>query len=555
MRRTSLYPLFLTVLLSHIFGVMIAQNNSSTQLYIHTDQALYFTGDLLQYKLYLSPDFINHPTTIRVSLISNDHKCVDDGFIKTIGNTSISGQIEIPVDLSSGMYHLIFSGLNGINKQEVKIAQSSIPIYSDLSNDLPKDSSIVRESLEAFDVDFDVDFDLSIKLELDSIISKRAKAQGSIIVYDSLNNVVDVDVSIAVRKKFSLNNLYKSLQKSNLLLESETRFIANIIYLQGAISSDSKLKGIPVIGVYKPFENSFDYFKTDKNGKFTLPIEDFSGTKRMQLIGLNNENLNFTFNTPAKSLDSTSLIFNEEIMVLLEQSKKRKKINQMFDSKLATYALLQTDWTQKPINENASYNLDTYEKFPDLATMFTEINSPVKYRIEKNGEHLVRVFNGDQYRRGFYPEAPIFILDGMITKDVKFINELDIKQIEKVDIVSSHEMLKSKYGPIGQNGIVFVSTTYPQIVLPEAESDGFIALNGLKTLSEIQPNEFLSTPHHVPSFKSNLFWSTKPDSSKTGTYNFSFYQSDDVGEFEIEVFVKSDDGRIGYHIFYYDVNY
>ena len=547
MRRSTIYPLILTILLALNFGAIGAQDNAHKQLFVHTNQSIYFTGDLLQYKLYLSPDFQNHKATIRVSLISEDQKCVEDGFIKTLGNTSISGQIEIPVELSSGMYSLIFSGLSGINKREVQISESKIPIYSDLSNDLLISTTKESKATEK------LVFELGLKLELDSIFKIRSQVSGRINVLDSTNNPVNADVSMSVRRKSTLSNTYNSLQKSKLLVDIDPRFIANRIYIQGALKANPRSKKFPVIGVYKPSENIFNYLKTDDKGIFMLPIEDFSGTKSMQFLSLENRKLDLVFNTPKSSVVSPSLIVNKEIIALIDQSKKRKKINQLFPHESITNALHQTEWTQKPKNENARYFLNTYESFPDLATMFGEINSPMKYRIEKNGEHIVRVFNGDQYRRGFYAESPIFIVDGLITKDAESVNDLDIKKIEKVEIVSSNEILRSNYGPIGQNGIVFITTTSPEIVLAEAESNGFIVLNGLKSVSGIIPREAQLRPHHIPSFKSHLLWSTRLESTKTGAYDFSFYQSDDLGDFEIEVFVRATDGRIGYYIFPYEV--
>lgn len=512
---------------------------SSGQIVIHTNQAYYITGDVLKYKLYLPQSFKNQDKVIRICFSKNDNELVNESFLKTGNSNSVSSELKIPFDLSSGMYYLLLSSYNESLNEEVVLFEIPIPVYSDLQNDLKSfqphqgviDNSLNKTVLEG---------NININTRK---ITRRNKIQGSI---ELTNSDSGNEISLSVNDiQFKIPE-YKTVFTSDPLDSQLINGLSDKLYLSGQIVSakNSEEKKFPVIAIYGRDENSFSYLQTDVSGNFHFTTDDFHGYKNIQFINYDNEDISVLVNTPKISRPEPTLIVTEEILQHLELSRKRKKINQLFSVGSETQKFKQTNWEKKSIKDSKLFDFKKYESFENISAFFSEIMSALRFTKKEDGTYRAQVFNRDRASRGFYKGTPVFVIDGMVSKDASFVNALDYNKVNSIEIVSDIEILKATYGPIGYNGIIYISTSLPAIRLPLNESNNVFTLKGFTSAAEVEQDSFSEMGKRIPVFSSNISWLDDLVVQSDGSVQFEFEHTDDLGEFEIEVIGVSNNGEL-----------
>lgn len=512
---------------------------TSGQIVIHTNQAYYITGDVLKYKLYLPQSFKNQDKVIRICFSKNDNELVNESFLKTGNSNSVSSELKIPFDLSSGMYYLLLSSYNESLNEEVVLFEIPIPVYSDLQNDLKSfqphqgviDNSSDKTVLEG---------NININTRK---ITRRDKIQGSI---ELTNSDSGNEISLSVNDiQFKIPE-YKTVFTSDPIDSQLINGLSDKLYLSGQIVSakNSEEKKFPVIAIYGRDENSFSYLQTDNSGNFHFTTDDFHGYKNIQFINYDNEDISVLVNTPKISRPEPTLIVTEEILQHLELSRKRKKINQLFSVGSETQKFKQTNWEKKSIEDSKLFDFKKYESFENISAFFSEIMSALRFTKKEDGTYRAQVFNRDRASRGFYKGTPVFVIDGMVSKDASFVNALDYNKVNSIEIVSDIEILKATYGPIGYNGIIYISTSLPAIRLPLNESNNVFTLKGFTSAAEVEQDSFSEMGRRIPVFSSNISWLDDLVVQSDGSVQFEFEHTDDLGEFEIEVIGVSNNGEL-----------
>lgn len=531
--------LCIVIFLTTIGQLSHAQNSAANDIIIHTDRPYYITGDMLNYKVYLPSEFDDKEKVIRTSFIKNDKSLISQSFMKTGNNSVTSNVINIPTDLPSGMYHLVLSSFHIEMKQELTLAEIFVPVYADLKND-PKIQEENNTSLSEIGTGSNIDVTIDAKNTEKRIGSDIST---SITVRDKLGKPQDSELSVTVIDKAQIIQGYKSVHICPTIDEQMIDGLSSEIFISGSLkTAENNKKKFPVVAIYAPEENKFSYLQTDEDGQFSLTIPDFYGSKKVQFINYDSEQIQISIDTPPISENPPRLIVTEDILTQLDWNRKRRKIKQIFEIPLAEIKEKQTTWEIAELEKDQLYEIDKYESFEDIATLFTEVMSPLRLRKLDDGSYKAQVFNRDPTSRGYYNGTPIFIVDGLTTKDATFINELDLNMIKTISIISDLPTLRKSYGPIGQSGVIHIETTLPEVRLPGNELESILTLSGFRS-AELMIDPKVNTAE-VPNFKSNIYWSTDLRTNENGTLDFQFTHSDDIGEFIIEVVTQSKTGEI-----------
>jgi hypothetical protein len=173
--------------------------------------------------------------------------------------------------------------------------------------------------------------------------------------------------------------------------------------------------------------------------------------------------------------------------------------------------------------------LEKYEPFPSMAEIFGNIIPSVRYK-GLGDKDRVRVFLKETLKYG--NNDPLYIVDGIMTDDTKYILSLNPKIVRKIGVLRS-EVTLARYGDLGQDGIVVIETT--AVIAREKLSGNSLSIIGVNNALDYKkithkPDEKSA---RVPDLRTCLYWN--PDMSLNKTASFDFYTSDDVGYYIIQI--------------------
>jgi hypothetical protein len=173
--------------------------------------------------------------------------------------------------------------------------------------------------------------------------------------------------------------------------------------------------------------------------------------------------------------------------------------------------------------------LEKYEPFSSMAEVFSTIVPSTRYR--KNGdEESIRIFLERNSKYG--TNDPLYILNGVMTDNTKYVLGLDPKSVRKIGVLWSQETL-NRFGDLGLDGMLVI----------EADISGAKEMNSVHSLPVVGINkaiEYQSISHvknhensRIPDLRSCLFWNPSINLNKTNS--FDFYTGDDIGYYIIQV--------------------
>ncbi|MBK9491173.1 MAG: hypothetical protein IPO07_22080 [Haliscomenobacter sp.] len=153
-----------------------------------------------------------------------------------------------------------------------------------------------------------------------------------------------------------------------------------------------------------------------------------------------------------------------------------------------------------------------------------------------------------------YPSAPIFILDGKVTRDADFIARLKTNQIEQIDLFYQPDQLFANFKAIGRSGVVNIRSKSGMAIPADEEADVF-SINGLQTPVEFPTllADQIRTKVGQPFFRPQVYWNPNLETDAQGLARFSFVQTDDWSHFQIEVLVQAENGAFGRGVAEYKV--
>lgn len=546
---------FSTLIISLLFVTAAFARNLTDECVVHLDKSFYVTGEVIWFKIYLPTSSKGNPFTLRVALLNKQGEVADYYFLKTAGKTFVNGYFKIPFSYESGVYQLAFVAQEQATKRPVILAKVPVPIYNDLEklNTIEITASNAETELaNSFQSN-----NLQIEVSLDQAAYKsRSTVQPVITVKDASGKPVKANLSVAVTDIALAGNDVLNQPTISKGFPLVSAVLDDDIYTQTKLSGSSAgTQNKNLIGIYDPVEWQMFYASPNDEGVFFIEMPHFYGEKNIQFLGYPDADIQITTNEVLKASNSSSLIYTEGILKYMELSRQRKKIFQLHTTLETNLAPELDSEEPEPLSPDRSILLSNYENFEDLATFFREVSSPLTFTLDrKKNLYSARMYNpGIQT---YYPNDPMFIIDGQVTRNADFVARLKCTNIERVDLYYNFDKLFSKFLVIGSSGAISI-TTKSGVTIPEPEAEDIIAIHGLlppAKFPEFKPEQ-IGNNQHQPFFRPQLYWNPAIETDANGQATFSFVQSDDISTFRIEVAVQSEDGVMGKASKEYRVNW
>lgn len=516
---------------------------------IHLDKSFYINGEVIWYKIYLPNIVQDRSVALKVVLVNEAGRVYDYSFIKTEGNTFAHGYYKIPFDIAPGVYHLLFQGMDDVNRISVTLAEAPIPIYSD--EQIP--ASATEGGDEAAGVDAGVANELKVDVSFENAPARnREEVRVRVKVTDGSGRPVRASLSVAVTDWTLAGS--EILNRPNLQAGA-TVFPSTLYNLNGSIHTRSRLvseTGEPlqanVLGVYSPKENKMYYTKTNAQGDIFLEFPDFYGRRPIQFIGYDNEYEHISLAPVSEpSVEKTgSLVYTPGIIEYLNHSRQRKKIFQMYKSLEFSIDPEIPQQQAQILKGDLTMDVQKYERFENLAVFFREILTPLRFRETTDTTYVARMYNPRMKRiDNYFPGKPLFIIDGKVTRNGDYIAKIPTDHVETVEIIFEPAKLRNYFNVFGNNGVSVITTNLPEVYLPDEDEEDILRINGLQPMVAFPAFDPGQVDKHRPFFRPQLYWHHNLQTDENGEGIFSYVQSDDRSTFRIQVVAQGIDGKIG----------
>jgi hypothetical protein len=529
---------------------------------VHLDKSFYVSGEIIWYKVYLSQEFKSKAVNLRATVVNPQGNIIHSSFIKTEGNTYISGYYQIPFNLKSGMYLLQFTGINKASKKTINLVQSQVPIYNDLEGVAKMASNKSAASLKKATVAANNDLKVNIQLAKNTF-SARENIRPVITLTDNAGNPVAGNISVSV---VDYNLIGDDLMQSNNQRQGEAidpkvvSILGDKIYIKGSITKeDGSTHQAKVLGAYSRDEDKLLYTKTNAEGEFYLAVDDFHGDRSFQILGQQTEyeNIRVKENSQAPFTKFQELPLNDKIAEYLRLSRLRKKIFQRYAGVESNLVMEKYPTNKKTIKSDGTFITKEYEDFEFMSIFFKENLTPLRFQFQKSDStYLAKMYNpkNQSAYEKFFKGKPLFIVDGIATRNGDFIARMRMADVEKVELFYNLKKVNKQYKLFGSNGVTKIKT-YDQIEsLPVFEANNIITINGLQKAAAFPVfNPTQLSNNAQPFFRPQLYWNPTIMAKKDGKAEFSYFQTDDRSKFKINVVAQSEDGRIGYGELIYEV--
>jgi len=328
----------------------------------------------------------------------------------------------------------------------------------------------------------------------------------------------------------------------------------NIITETGVIKS--KLTGEPApdstnVIVYLQ-QNTMGYDTYTRNGKFEIQMPfDFWGTdylfvalqrKNRELdpefgIYLDVDTINISPLAPGRQLKTESAYGNYSLNKQLIQNSyayfaKNAKVddgdknpNEVFEDELG-----QIDY---------EVNVEKYVVFPTMEDLLREVIPFVQFR-KRGMNQGVRMMMAYPTGNRASKSNPLFVVDGVMSRDVDFFMSLKPKDIAIVKLANNPNRL-AQLGKIGENGVVLIESKKGTLG-DSLRAATNIPITGLNPVAKFKSTLQASGSQRVPDLRSTLLWEPRTKTEGTIKTEVSFATSDDVGPINIVVQGLTSDG-------------
>lgn len=537
--------------------LMIAafQMHAQGSFAIHLDKPFYTTGEEIWYKLYL-PTNLQKSVAIKTILINSDGNTTERFFLRSDpGKSYVDGYFKIPFSYQSGIHRIEFRVSANPTEPEVTVAKLEFPIYNDfeiksLATKVGQNPSAITQ--QAGDLS-----DLNINIELPkTTYNKREQVQAKITVTDAAGNPVQANYSIAATDATLIQQALPNAPNyttGQSMSAAQLNQLEENIFVKGQVM-DSVGQPIQanVLGAYASVQKRIHYGKTNASGLFTFSLPDFYGTQTLQFIGYPKESeeikVTLTKESGYNDRPQQALPINDKILKYLELSQQKKKMAEYFEHMAEGLESEEVENNFEGLKADFSYNADEYVKFEDIGGFFSELITPLKFRIV-NKIYSARMENPRSRDASFstLPGKPLFIIDGKVTRDANFIARTGWSNVKNVDIFYFAEKLRKQFNILGQGGVVRITTDIPQFTLPANDLEDVFEVNGLQAAGRFVPYTPSNSSGEVrlPNFRMTSYWLANQQTAKNGTADVSFYQGDGESTYVIEVIAQGPDGKLG----------
>lgn len=525
---------------------------------LHLDKSFYVSGEIAWFKLYLPGTWQNREVAVNTRILNQPGEQVEQFFILTEGKSYLEGYFRIPYDVTSGYYEIRFSASAGAPTGEQMIGVFAIPVY----NDLDRPEEIV--TVEAFEkedpvlLSEDLNFEFSLQ---EANVHSRDEVAVQVLITDKNGHPVSGHASVTIKDSRLARSITGApeILVQPVSLTIDPKVLQPDIYARGRLTgSDNTPLQINVLGGYVSDDQRIYYTKSNHEGDFQLNLPPFTGRKKIQYLGFQYEqpDIRSSIESVQRVLEARNLIYTRELLEYFELSRLRKKIFQYYETAESEPDPEDIQVEVPVLEPDASYSVKEYESFKDMKSFFGELLTPLRFKLEKDSTFSATLFNarGGKRSNTVLRGKPLFFIDGKATRNADFVARLPISAIETVDLFLDGPKLRSYFQAIGVSGVVRISTSIANLKLPEADAGNIHTIYGIQSPADFPvPDAGVLSAKNQPFFRPQLYWNPGLLVNDAGTTSFSFYQSDDTGDFEIKLVFQANDGRRATGTFHYTV--
>lgn len=535
------------LLVGLFFVAQVSVSFAETTSFVHINKSFYCVGEEIQFSLYLPTEFKTHDVSIKVALLDSKGN-VKSSFFKKSGKASqVSGTFKIPYSYMPDMYYLQFRSAKKSDKTEIVYAEVAIPIYNFLENIIPANAQKL-DAMPASDA-FNSN-GLTIDVNLPEIIQQGQNVNSSINVKNANGSPVASEISVSiVNEDIAGQSIIgntsiisgSAIQNAVTDIETEVYALGRIIDKNGSPIESN------IVGAYSTLENRFLFTNSNANGEFFLSLFPFEGNKPVQIIGYHedHEDIIVQKQTSYPIVDPKPFYFNDKVKSYLELTRIRKKLEQHFGLEQVETEEKGNQFNVNTLKSDASYDIREYETFENIASFFKEVLTPLRFRVT-DGIYEAFMYNPKEKRtaKKYFSGRPLFIVNGMLTRDGNFIANLPLDQIETVELFFSPSALRTQFNAFGRYGVVKINSSDPNLRVPDAELSDLIIANGLSDYGSAN-SERAAIPSNVPDLNPQVYWKSNVMTTAQGDYGFSYKQPDDEGSYTVTIVARDEKGNIG----------
>jgi len=517
---------------------------------LHVNKSFFVTGETVWYSLYTPNALKGVAFTMNVQVTTWNGAIKEHYFLKTEGEKQVDGYLKIPFDWTSGFYTLTFSGIDEATKARVQLAKIDLPVYNDLEK-LPK--GIQVETIENSGENKINGSKGALKIQLNkSTFVQGENVEATVSVMGANGKPVKANLSVSViDDKLGGDHLLNN-QSVHTFYDTKlpTAALSNDLYAFGQLANEDKSPLFAsIVGAFSPLENKVHYLRTNEQGNYALKLPEFYGEKPLQILLYKSQekfqvNEERTVAVPA-GMKPAPLVYTDEILEYIKQSRSRKKINQFYGGVENNLKTTPVSIERSKLKPGLTYKMSEYETFENVGEFFIEVITPLKFKINKDNTFTASIVNPRQYTSGTkkLDGDPLYILDGKVTKNADFVGKLKTSQIDEVKLHYNPNKLNDHYRAIAVGGIAEFTTTEDDFHIPlEEENDIFMA-KGIQSEGVFESGV---ASDGIPIFKSQVYWNPMIGTNNKGNAKVNFTQSDDVSTFVIKVVAQTSTGDMIY---------
>lgn len=171
-------------------------------------------------------------------------------------------------------------------------------------------------------------------------------------------------------------------------------------------------------------------------------------------------------------------------------------------------------------------NVEKYVVFPSMEDLVREVVPFVQYK-KKGRSPGIRVIL--RYPKGNFAAKnnPLFVIDGVLTRDIDFFMRIKPKDVSTIKVVNNPQRLLA-LGKIGEHGVILIDSK-KETLADSLRQVNTHTVTGLNTAIPFYQPKLTSTSTRVPDLRSTLFWDPKLKAEAAGKTELSFVTGDDVG--------------------------
>ncbi|MEO0472224.1 MAG: hypothetical protein AAF206_21540, partial [Bacteroidota bacterium] len=514
---------------------------------LHTNQDVYVSGETIWYKVHLLQKSLSS-RIIHVDLLDLKGQVIEHQ--QHLIDSPLAGEIEIPTDLSSGQYSLRVYTQWNLNYGPQFQYLRKLPIYG--INDrtalyrYPHQRS-TRRSEDS----------LQIAIRMISTPTVGGKGLVQIALSDQEGRSVRANLSVSIAAEslqaeghsdvVGHKGQHRRLPagKPSGLFPPEKK-----LFLRGTAYEAERWKELETsyLSIWDVEKVKNTWRKTGTDGRFEMPLEDFNGSRVMQIhdfelfhnpearIALDEASARWPWTEQEQGQGRADLVIDR----MVNEARMRKQFRKVF-SMVPQPERVVLDSLISPFKPDKLYNLNKYITFESLEAFVSDGIPWARITKMDNGNLSLRIANYETKQPYMFP--PLYLIDHHIAIDEDRLLKMEWKKLSRIEQFFKTRTLEKQWGALGRNGIMSLYTraingrNYAS-VSNTFDIEGFHEAKAFAP--KLAPNPGKDP---LPVLRPVIHWDPDLQTDASGQVQLDFTHTNAVGDFVIRVQGTDANGR------------